>query len=73
MGIEGVEDMHGHSDPGDEEVIEELKREEEGIEPSPPVAAPDTSPPEEAPAEEPVENPVAAPEEPVVDEGGNNE
>lgn len=51
MGIEGIENMAPDSPRPDDEVVEEQRREEEGVEPSQPVPAPDTTPPGEAPAE----------------------
>lgn len=54
MGIEGIENMHPDSPAEDDAAIEEIRREEEGIEPSEPIPAPDTAPPEERePALEP--------------------
>ena len=54
MGIEGVEEMHPESPRPDNEVVEEQRRQEEGVEPAQPTPAPDTAPPEER---EPVSEP----------------
>ena len=58
MGIEGVENLTPDDSPApplpDDEVVEEQKREEEGIEPSEPVEVPaevEPTEPAEAPAE----------------------